>query len=405
MLRARALNAVLGGCLLWAAGLAACGESDETRKRSEASAGEAATGGNAGSGESSSGGTAGNGESSPGGNGQTGGEKNGTSGGSGAGGDCSDCAAGGSAGATSGTPNACQAKPDKTPNLPEPTSLDADVVARAAVVLGSCIPDDGVARNAASVWLARFADDRAWLRFGTQLDCLANATCGCHAVEQCLGWSYESISAFCTTGCDGSVFWQCGDGVRGNVDCARLDLSCDPEGGCVDGTPVRCTGTEEPTCTNEGNVRFCDGKVMRETPCGSLGFSCVDGLCTGKGDPCSGPSPQLESSVPVGTGCRGDVLEACLGDKATTVACVDQGPGFTCQTIGDAHFCGRAADCVPSDLYGDPSEPSCEGTVLTFCNAGRREQIDCRALGFDGCEVNTAVGHYGCTPVLWPPPL
>jgi len=387
--RARALSAVLASGLVAAILLGGCGKSNATR-----STGDASSGGPAGGDQSSSS----SGESPSGGAPPTSGRENGGSGGNTLGGTCENCAAG-NAGETSSAPNACNATADTTPNVPAPTSLDPDSVARAATVVGSCIPDDGVARNAAHIWLAHF-DGGLGHRFAAQLNCLANATCGCQAVMQCLGWSYAPLGDACITSCEGPVLHACGDGAKVNVDCAAFGLVCDPEAGCIEGNAESCS-TEKPSCTADGEVRFCDDGFMRETPCASLGFSCVDGKCTGKGDACSAdPSPQPDAAVPIGTGCRGDVLEACLGGKATTLDCAAQGPGFTCQTIGDAHFCGLGSECVPADNYRDVSGTTCDGALLTFCNAGRREQIDCRALGFDDCDVDAKQDHYGCTPVL-----
>jgi hypothetical protein len=100
-----------------------------------------------------------------------------------------------------------------------------------------------------------------------------------------------------------------------------------------------------------------------------------------------------------GVSCTGSTLEACVGGRLTNVDCTTQGPGFGCQTVGTVSFCGLAADCVPAG-NGAASEshpPSCDGTTLTFCSAGRLEHINCLSLGFTGCDVERA-GHYGCIP-------
>jgi hypothetical protein len=53
---------------------------------------------------------------------------------------------------------------------------------------------------------------------------------------------------------------------------------------------------------------------------------------------------------------------------------------------------------VPADNYFSAQPASCDGAVLSFCNAGRVEQVDCLALGFSGCEVDSSNNRYGCTP-------
>jgi len=317
-------------------------------------------------------------------------------GGGGSGGSDSSAGAGGV-----GAPSACNAKPDLAPSFRAPTELDPDLVARAAAVIGSCMPDDGVARNATHIWLEHLAAARLYFRFGEQLACIANAACGCAALEQCFGWVASVAPPDCTGACSGDVFTGCGDGAQQVFDCGRLGLSCDPQANCVAETAVACDGSELPTCTAAGEVQFCDDGFLRKTPCQALGFACDAGQCVGKGASCTATLPfEYELVQPVGTGCSGSTLQACLGGKATTVDCATQGPGFGCQTLDGSFFCGLAAECVPADNYLSAQPQTCDGTVLSFCNAGRLEHLDCTALGFTGCEVDSKIGHYGCTPGL-----
>jgi hypothetical protein len=53
---------------------------------------------------------------------------------------------------------------------------------------------------------------------------------------------------------------------------------------------------------------------------------------------------------------------------------------------------------VPANNYASAQPATCDGNQLSFCNAGRLERLDCRALGFSGCEVNSSMARYGCTP-------
>lgn len=300
-----------------------------------------------------------------------------------------------------GALGACNAEPDLTPTFPTPTALDADLVARAAVVMGSCFHDDGVARNAAHLWLEHLRTPSAVARFGEQLDCFANAACGCGAVEHCVSGGYALEPTVCPKGCDGDIFTGCGDGLQMTLDCSRFGLSCDPEAGCVAEAPVACEFSAPPSCTAQGEVQFCSGGFLRKTPCQSLGFSCMAGKCVGEGAACTANAPTLDDSVtPVGTGCAGDMLQACLGGQTTTVDCATQGPGFSCQSFAGSFFCGLAAECTPSGNYAEAEASTCDGTVLTFCNAGRLEHLDCTTLGFTGCDIDRTVGHYGCTPIL-----
>lgn len=307
-------------------------------------------------------------------------------------------AAGKPSGGGGSNAGACQREPDRSPTVPAPTELDPDLVARAAAVIGSCMPDDGVARNAAHIWLEHLSAPRMYFRHGAQLDCFANANCGCDAIEQCLRWVYSAPPATCEGGCDGDVFKGCGDEVQVTVDCGLLGLSCDPDANCVPATAEPCSDSVEPSCTADGEISFCDDGFTREAPCQSLGFTCAEGKCIGEGATCTDDSGFDEAVVLSGVSCAGDTLTACVGGHTTAVDCTKQGPGFSCQIKGDISFCGLAAECIPADNYAAPEPPTCDGTVLTFCSAGRLEHIDCTQLGFTGCTIDRPNNAWGCTP-------
>jgi len=330
----------------------------------------------------------------------SGNEPSGSAGSSGASGGGVSNASGGRGGMGGAAPlGACQAQPDLTPSFPDPSTLDSALVARAAAVLGSCVPDDGIARNAAHLWLAHLAAPRVYFRFGEQLACLANANCGCAAVEHCLGLVYRAAPAVCTGSCQGDVFTGCGDEVELSMSCSRFGLDCDSAASCVAETPVACERSEPPTCTADGAVEFCDDGFIREAPCQALGFSCVEGKCVGNGDNCTSDSSGAPESVtPIGTACSGSMMQACLGGRTTSIDCATQGPGFSCQALNGSFFCGLAAECLPASNSSAPELAICDGATLTFCSAGRLEHLDCTELGFSGCNIDSKLGHYGCTP-------
>ena len=312
----------------------------------------------------------------------------------------SEVASGGASAGGNAPRSACRAEPELTPSVPAVTALDPDLVARAAAVIGSCIPDDGVARNATHLWLSHLAAARTYYRLVGQLTCLANADCGCAAAEHCLGWVYQQAPAGCSSQCQGDVFTGCDDDFQLSVDCSRLGLSCDPTAFCVPEATVACAGSDPTTCTAQGEVKYCNDGAWRKTPCQALGFKCVAGKCVGEGASCSGEIGDAELVHPLGTGCAGNTLHGCLGGQATSVDCATQGPGFSCQAHDGSFFCGLASECVPADNYAAPASvaTTCTGTTLSFCNAGRLEHLDCTELGFTGCEIDRTLDHYGCTP-------
>ncbi|MBK9266372.1 MAG: hypothetical protein IPM54_42125 [Polyangiaceae bacterium] len=64
--------------------------------------------------------------------------------------------------------------------------------------------------------------------------------------------------------------------------------------------------------------------------------------------------------------------------------------GFTCQTVNGTSFCGLASECY--DL-----KPACEGDSVVLCNAGRIDKIDCKSLGFTGCNAMWGT----CSPSIY----
>jgi hypothetical protein len=356
-------------------------------------AGASSNGGNGGT-SSASGGASGSGAAAVGGN-------------AGSAGAANSAGASGSAGAA-----ACQAVRASDPKLVPPTQFDAAQIALAAAVVGSCLPDDGVDRNATHMWSPQAASGRFPFRTALQAECLAHSACGCAAVEHCLGYALGS-SASCTSGCANGVFTACGPehdldtGVRSTVDCSSVALSCDPVAMCADGAATPCDDTAfTPACDAQGRPTFCDKGVVQHGPvCSSLGLTCAAVSCAGDGASCSNASPGEAGDIVIdGNACSGTMLRACVNGKTAMLDCSQQGPGFSCQHVAEKFFCGLASDCIPADDYSpSPSDPpTCDGSQLEFCNAGRLERVDCTALGFTGCEIDASAGHYGCIPGIVP---
>ena len=316
--------------------------------------------------------------------------------------------AGGNA-ATGGAPSiaTCKASPDLAPQLLASTSFNDDDVARAAVVLGSCRPDDGVDRNAAHLWSSNLSSARIYFRLATQLSCLANGACGCTGADQCLGWNTSTAVASCNPGCSGTTITACGaadglpDGTEVTIDCSKIGQICDANLACAEQPTVTCdSATYAAGCDVDGRPLYCgDGVVLHGPNCTALGLDCSLGQCVGRGATCNNQTySQPESVVFEGTSCSGDTMTACVNGHVTTVNCSTLGPGFGCQALGTQYFCGLASECAPADNYSasNTHPASCTGSILTYCNAGRLEHIDCTTLGFSGCDINHCIEHCGC---------
>jgi len=311
-------------------------------------------------------------------------------------------------GGMSPTAGNCQAQPDPHPVLLPNSQLDADVIARAAAIIAGCsLSDDGMPRTVAELWNAH-REERDWFNSNiTQARCLADARCGCAAMDHCLGFRLESGAApGCLPSCSGDVFRACGeaadlpDGYAVEVDCARVGQRCDATRACVDDPGAVCSDSDLPTCSSPRPL-FCERGGWRAGPdCVALGLGCAEGNCQGTGEACTSDPYIDPESVELGdVSCQGGTLAACVNGKRASFPCAEQGPGFECQSVDGQAFCGLASECLPADLnnYPNISVATCDGTHLTFCNAGRLDSIDCTELGFAGCQKD-AGDRYVCGP-------
>jgi len=166
---------------------------------------------------------------------------------------------------------------------------------------------------------------------------------------------------------------------------------------CVGDLPQRC---EEDA---EGPV---SGVLFEGPDCGVFGLECVAmspggdeavrAACTGSGDSCEFDSFMFMTGI----ACAGDTLAACVNGRRHDFDCSIYGPGFSCQTYEGVPFCGLSSECLPGNINLDISqqgkpEPTCNGSSIVFCNAGRLESIDCTSLGFTGCDLEAGLG---CVP-------
>lgn len=308
----------------------------------------------------------------------------------------------GGSGAGSGT-TSCGGAPSEVSGPQSPLALDPNEVAIVAALVGSCFGDDAADRYATHLWEAELGTQEFYARAALQSDCLTDARCGCDALRHCLGLAIVAADA-CTTACNGDVLTGCGEqfdlieGYAYEIDCGRVGLTCDTDGICLDAEKVTCADGTPPVCSSSGAVEVCDRGVLRRGPvCADFGLACVDGACQGTGAACTGGFAEPDRIEFLGTNCSGSVLEACVDGRVTTLDCASRGPGFGCHSVGEIAFCGIAAECVPA-TRGSPSTtypPTCSGSTLRFCNAGRLEQFDCPAHGFTGCDVDEGLG---CVP-------
>jgi hypothetical protein len=85
--------------------------------------------------------------------------------------------------------------------------------------------------------------------------------------------------------------------------------------------------------------------------------------------------------------CQGTEAHACVNSAEHVYDCGSLGEGFTCQGTGKYAFCGLGNECNPGGTF----QTTCEGDQIVVCNAGRVDRVDCKALGFEGCDPGTGL--------------
>jgi hypothetical protein len=230
-----------------------------------------------------------------------------------------------------------------------------------------------------------------------QRDCIAAAGLDCTAALDCL-----STPASCdapTWSCDGDTLTFC-DAFSGprvvTRDCAAEGLHCVMLGGvqafCGLGScdptsfTSSCAGSIVTACVPQTSWqdKGLGGLVIAAADCAEQDSSCVDSECVGNGAPCT-PSPDT-------IGCDGnDVLTCASGHvarnhcSAGTHCGPTTGPGFSYGCLSDATNSQTVCEI-------DPNFDQCQGDSLEYCDDHGKHSLDCKSLGYAGCDS----GH--CVP-------
>lgn len=278
--------------------------------------------------------------------------------------------------------------------------VDASVLARAAVVIGSCAPDDRPNGFLKSWYVKVHPVADLENRILGAAECLATHGGGCAAMKACLGIEVDQTGP-CADGCSGSVATTCDGTLKFRIDCARIGQTCD-QGECVASGGAACDGATFQSTCDGGRPNLCSaGKVALGPICKDLGLTCVTtpgaygARCAGTGAACNaGSFGTLTVDWSNGVGCEGAKLRTCVAGTEALLDCGTIAAGFTCQSVGTSFFCGKAAEC---DALGMKWKETCDGDSVVTCNGGKTEKVACTSLGFAGCNSQFGV----CTPSPW----
>jgi hypothetical protein len=275
--------------------------------------------------------------------------------------------------------------PDAPPALDasiEASPLTADEAARYLVVAASC-PGSGTNglsdRTVAAI--IRHSEEHAG--FAELARCVVAVAPDCAAILAC-GQRAGVVDGTCSGGsrCEGDRVLLC-IGLPGTpaslaiVDCAALGTTCvmGPMGTLGCGEP--CT---DSACDADGRGGlFCASGIGTRVEC-RAGLRCsTDGLapvtCVGDGAACTEGA------------CSGSDHTECDDVSGAARPAVDCRRIGTCTTEGCV---ATASECAP-----DEDEPSCDGTVITYCGPDHRPAtLDCAALGYVSCREAPGSGTF-----------
>ncbi|MBN1947930.1 MAG: hypothetical protein JW797_19845 [Bradymonadales bacterium] len=256
---------------------------------------------------------------------------------------------------------------------------------------------------------------------GLMFDCYIEAT-NCEEVRAC-GHATEAQGQVCSgtdddPHCSGDVLVECSDDPEEPheaYDCGAAGMVCGEGDSDADCGESRCTpGTDADYCQGDA-LWECDygSDVYIVRDCRySIGYHCsqegeewvcfqyAGGTC--QEDPeyegefvCIGTGPECDSST-FQNYCEGTTLVSCRNDKEARYDCRNNGSHMTCGESDSGHM-----ECVEAAGACSLRTPeTCADGVITYCAAGRVEQLNCRTYGYSGCGTGVSItGIIGyCTP-------
>jgi hypothetical protein len=221
-----------------------------------------------------------------------------------------------------------------------------------------------------------------------EVNCLAEAGSDCDRARACLNYGQTAASCSGTSQmCDGNTWVSCDGltGINGNngtrrFKCSSLNAgaSCLVANGQADCGYATCA-IGFPTC--DGDVlETCTTGIRQRYDCGRTNSTCVPGAglsqahCRGTGPGCSGTGNLR---------CDGTFVVSCSDGQEARYDCKRQNLGCFEHANTRGVDCALGEECDPADFAAE-----CNGLKLTYCNKGRRSQINCGDYGFNGCTPN-----------------
>ncbi|HIA01625.1 MAG TPA: hypothetical protein EYN66_06895 [Myxococcales bacterium] len=169
------------------------------------------------------------------------------------------------------------------------------------------------------------------------------------------------------------------------------EISCPSNQRCQEDGTCGCDGISSSGVCEDETLVYCLGDKLTIIGCPSSGKTCEvsnSGFanCESPPDPCNG--------IPISGQCNGNTLSSCVNNQVVTKNCGILGQicasmpppfaGYACIDDPNADNCG-----------GITAEGTCDGEVLTWCDAGQLQSENCAANG-EVCEYDDFLGLFEC---------
>jgi hypothetical protein len=226
----------------------------------------------------------------------------------------------------------------------------------------------------------------------------------CTALMACVKATPDQQAACASAGghntCVGQVLVECtsGPGTPDAFDCGKAGLVCgaggsDGECGRAACDPAQksqwCEGDLRVSCDDAKVEQVRDCRYSSEHHCAAEadgGFQCkpayggtcalIDGVasCVGTGAACDEKTYEPR--------CDGSTLVSCRGGKESRYDCKMFDASLSCGlSYNDMLGCVMGTECQLE------SPETCEDGKVGFCIAGKKFEVDCKALGLSGCTT------------------
>ncbi|MBI3181872.1 MAG: hypothetical protein HYZ28_06985 [Myxococcales bacterium] len=210
--------------------------------------------------------------------------------------------------------------------------------------------------------------------------CLLSARGDCTKANRC--WALSGEGGSCTPEglergrCEGAVLTGCTrDGHRFSVDCARFGGVCGRTSFFFAAFNAcgleRCSADRKPVCRGN-SVEACLGDTLALADCGRVGRRCAV--------PADGGDPQCvgdKSCSGTESRCEGTVAISCPDEKESRLDCSARPTYRRCES-------GR---CAYSGNECSTDAPACEGDAVRFCQDGFIRRFGCGGEGFGPCDA------------------